>query len=115
VVEGVPLLRVPGLALNLDRPQPAVRRLHHRLGEHQPGLLGPVPRRAHASGGRAEVDRLNDEIGGLPYAFAASLSEVGGVSFTGDCPALALYYNNPGRPRPTAMPPGAPRTTTPGG
>jgi hypothetical protein len=55
---------------------------------------------------RAEVDRLHAETGGLPYAFAACLREVGGVDFTGDCPPLELYYNTDRPARITEMPPG---------
>ena len=54
---------------------------------------------------RVTVERLDAEIGGLPVAFAASLREVGAVSFTGDCPALGLYYNTE-CPSPRGMPPG---------
>ena len=54
---------------------------------------------------RVTVERLDAGIGGLPVAFAASLREVGAVSFTGDCPALGLYYNTK-RPSPRGMPPG---------
>jgi hypothetical protein len=54
---------------------------------------------------RAEVDRLDAEIGGLPAAFAACLREVGGVSFMGDCPVLGLYYNSPDH-HSVGLPPG---------
>jgi hypothetical protein len=55
---------------------------------------------------RAEVDRLDAALGGLPFAFAAGLREVGGVDLTGDCPALEVYYNTDPPTRITEMPPG---------
>ena len=55
---------------------------------------------------RVTVERLDAEIGGLRVAFAASLREVGAVSFTGDCPALGLYYNTE-RPSRRGMPSGS--------
>jgi hypothetical protein len=48
----------------------------------------------------ADLDRLEAEIGPLPAAFTACLREVGEVDFLGDCPALALYHNEPEQPFP---------------
>ena len=82
-----------------------------RIAEELEGL-GHVPDDARVpvpqpptDADRADVDRLDAEIGGLPAAFAATLREVGSVSFTGDCPALGLYYNTP-FPSHRGMPPG---------
>src|SRR3954471_12549542 len=82
-----------------------------RIAEELEGL-GHVPDDARVpvhqpptDGDRADVNRLDAEIGGLPAAFAATLREVGSVSFTGDCPALGLYYNTP-FPSHRGMPPG---------
>jgi hypothetical protein len=54
---------------------------------------------------RADVDRLDEEIGGLPIALTACLREVGAVSFLGDCPGLEVYYNTSGDAT-IEMPPG---------
>jgi hypothetical protein len=37
---------------------------------------------------------LEQEIGSLPAALTAIMSEIGQVSLTGDCPALGLYYED---------------------
>jgi hypothetical protein len=92
-----------------------------RIAEALDGL-GHVPdndripvHRPPTDADRVEVDRLDAEIGGLSAAFAAALREVGSVSFTGDCPALGLYYHarfpsdqgmppGPGYPDPLVLP-----------
>lgn len=64
------------------------------------------PYKAPTDADRAEVERLDAEIGGLPYAFAACMREVGEVHFIGDCPALGVYYHEKGPAIARGMPPG---------
>jgi hypothetical protein len=44
----------------------------------------------------ADLSRLDTEIGGLPVALRACLTEVGEVWLAGDCPALGLSYHREG-------------------
>jgi hypothetical protein len=50
----------------------------------------------------ADLDVLDQEIGGLPSALRACLREVGMAHFIGDCPVLGLAYH--GEPDPQVLP-----------
>jgi hypothetical protein len=72
---------------------------HVRRIEGQLRNLGFQPaeevNRAINDGERADLVRIEKELGGLPAALKAMYLVVGPVSFMGDCPALHLSYSSP--------------------
>jgi hypothetical protein len=106
----VPDDRVDDVQAVADETMRRVARHVARIAEHL-GSLGFVPADERipvfeppTDDDRAELDRLDEEMGGLPAAFAACLRQVGTVDFTGDCPQLGLAYHQ--RRGVSGMPPG---------
>ncbi|MBB5868248.1 hypothetical protein F4553_001627 [Allocatelliglobosispora scoriae] len=66
------------------------------------GLVSTIPIRTPATDeDRQELARLESEIGPLPAALRACMTEVGGVWLAGDCAKLGLFYDER-EPQPAA-------------
>jgi hypothetical protein len=107
----IPDERVDDVTAVADETMRRVARHVARIAERLAGL-GFVPAddripvfEPPTDADREELDRIEEELGGLPAAFAACLRQVGAVDFTGDCPALRLSYHE--RRAVSGMPPGA--------